>query len=50
MATISEISPYGPDSFFENVEDNSSLIELWTGVSIEKIGQAHDKALCLVSL
>jgi|GEM_PF-2517337 len=45
MATISEISPYGPDSFFENVEDNSSLIDLWPGVSIEKIGQAHDKAL-----
>jgi len=45
MATISEISPYGPDSFFENVEGEGSLIDSSHSVSIEKVGQVHDKAL-----
>lgn len=45
MATISEISPYGPDCFFENVEEMSSFIDSSQTVWIEKVRQVHDRAL-----
>lgn len=45
MTTISEISPYGPDSFFENVEGENSFINSSQGLCPPKSGQVHEKAL-----